>query len=92
MAYVRQRRYLVEDVTAAPSRSEATLVDLSCVDDDAQGLSLLIISSGHQRILRRRWRRSFRREGGKIFPETAFVFVFLSSVRLWVRQDVLVSP
>ncbi len=55
-------------------------------------LSLLFISSGHQRILRRRRRRSFRREGGKMFPETAFGFVFLPSVRLWVRQEVLPSP
>jgi hypothetical protein len=54
-------------------------------------LSLLFISSGHQRILRRRWRRSFRREGGKMFPETAFGFVFRPSVRLWVRQEVLPS-
>jgi hypothetical protein len=34
---VRQRRYLVEDVTMPPATGDATLVRLSCVDDDAQG-------------------------------------------------------
>ena len=43
IAYVRQRRYLVEEVTAPTSRSEATLVDLSCVDDDAQGQPLSVL-------------------------------------------------
>jgi len=36
IALVRQRRYLVENVTPSPSRDEAMLVDLSCLDD-AQG-------------------------------------------------------
>ena len=37
IALVRQRRYLVENVTPLPSRNEAMLVDQSCLDDDAQG-------------------------------------------------------
>lgn len=43
IAYVRQRRYLVEEVSAPGSLSEATLVDLSCVDDDAQGQPLSVL-------------------------------------------------
>ncbi len=34
IALVRQRRYLVENVTPPPSPNEAMLVDLSCLDDD----------------------------------------------------------
>jgi len=43
IALVRQRRYLVEKVVEPPSRGEATLVDLSCLDDDAQGSSLQVL-------------------------------------------------
>ncbi len=43
IALVRQRRYLVENVTAPPSPAEATLVDLSCLDDDAQGEPLSVL-------------------------------------------------
>jgi hypothetical protein len=71
---------------------ETRATELYVSIDTRRNLSLLFISSGHQRIRRRRLRRSFRREGGKMFPETAFKFVFLPSVRLWVRQEVLPSP
>jgi SNF2 family DNA or RNA helicase len=40
---VRQRRYLVEGIVRPPSASDSTLVRLSCVDDDAQGLSLDVL-------------------------------------------------
>ena len=43
IALVRQRRYLVENVTAPPSPAEATLVELSCLDDDAQGEPLSVL-------------------------------------------------
>ncbi len=43
VAHVRQRRYLVERVTFPPSTGEATLVDLSCLDDDAQGEPLTVL-------------------------------------------------
>jgi len=43
VALVRQRRYLVENVTPPPSPVEATLVDLSCLDDDAQGEPLSVL-------------------------------------------------
>ena len=42
IALVRQRRYLVENVTPPPSPDDATLVDLSCLDDDAQGEPLSV--------------------------------------------------
>jgi superfamily II DNA or RNA helicase len=37
---VRQRRYLVEEVVSPVAGGDATLVRLSCVDDDAQGQEL----------------------------------------------------
>jgi superfamily II DNA or RNA helicase len=40
---VRQRQYLVEEVVAPASADEATLVRLSCLDDDAQGQSLEVL-------------------------------------------------
>ena len=43
MALVRQRRYLVETVIQPSGESEATLVSLSCVDDDAQGETLSVL-------------------------------------------------
>ena len=43
MVLVRQRRYLVENVIPPPASGEATLVDLSCLDDDAQGESLSVL-------------------------------------------------
>lgn len=43
IALVRQRRYLVENVTQPPAPGESTLVDLSCVDDDAQGEPLSVL-------------------------------------------------
>ncbi len=43
IALVRQRRYLVEHVTQSPGGSDATLVDLNCLDDDAQGEPLSVL-------------------------------------------------
>ena len=43
VAFVRQRRYLVEEVSASSAEGEATLVDLSCLDDDAQGEPLSVL-------------------------------------------------
>lgn len=43
IAFVRQRRYLVEAVAPPPADGEATLVDLSCLDDDAQGTPLSVL-------------------------------------------------
>jgi hypothetical protein len=37
LVHIRQRCYLVEDVTPSPAVGEATAVSLSCVDGDAQG-------------------------------------------------------
>ena len=43
IAFVRQRRYLVESVAAPPTDGEASLVSLSCLDDDAQGEPLTVL-------------------------------------------------
>ena len=43
IALVRQRRYLVENVTPPPAPGYATLIDLSCLDDDAQGEPLSVL-------------------------------------------------
>ena len=43
IAYVRQRRYLVEKVAEPSVADESTLVHLSCLDDDAQGEPLSVL-------------------------------------------------
>jgi hypothetical protein len=43
IVHVRQRLYLAEQVVPPPSVGEATLVRLSCVDDDAQGQPLDVL-------------------------------------------------
>jgi len=43
IAHVRQRRYLVEGVTEPDDPNDSILVDLSCVDDDAQGDPLAVL-------------------------------------------------
>jgi len=40
---VRQRLYLVDHVIPPPNPSDSLLVQLSCVDDDAQGQSLDVL-------------------------------------------------
>src|SRR5262249_39364890 len=40
---VRQRQHLVEEVIPPPTEGEATLVRLSCVEDDAQGQALEVL-------------------------------------------------
>ena len=43
IARVRQRLYLVEDVLPAPRPGDATVVRMSCVDDDNQGQALDVL-------------------------------------------------
>ena len=43
IAFVRQRRWLVEEVAEPGGEGEATLVHLSCLDDDAQGQPLAVL-------------------------------------------------
>lgn len=40
---VRQRQYLVEEVQPPPEPGDATLVSMSCLDDDAQGEALEVL-------------------------------------------------
>lgn len=43
IARLRQRLYLVERVVSAPAPGDSSLVQLSCVDDDAQGQPLEVL-------------------------------------------------
>ena len=43
IARVRQRQYLVEEVVPPPEPGQQTLVRLSCLDDDAQGVLLEVL-------------------------------------------------
>jgi hypothetical protein len=43
IARIRQRTYLVEDVVEPKRAADATLVSLSCVDDDNQGAPLEVL-------------------------------------------------
>lgn len=61
---VRQRQYLVEDVQLPPGPGEATLVSMSCLDDDAQGEALDVLWE-HEidtQVVRAAWDRLGRRE------------------------------
>ena len=40
---VRQRLYLVEGLVAAPRPQDSTLVELSCIEDDAHGQELAVL-------------------------------------------------
>src|SRR5207253_7474198 len=40
---VRQRLYLVEGLVARPRPQDSTLVELSCIEDDAQGQELVVL-------------------------------------------------
>jgi len=40
---VRQRLYLVEGVVARPRPQDSTLIELSCIEDDAQGQELGVL-------------------------------------------------
>ena len=53
IVHVRQRLYLVEQVQPPPNPGDATLVSLSCVDDDAQGQPLDVL-----------WEVALRKLGG----------------------------
>ena len=43
LVWVRQRRYLVEDISKGPNPGDSELVSLACVDDDAQGQELQVL-------------------------------------------------
>lgn len=43
IARVRQRQYLVEEIVPPPTVGDATLIRLSCLDDDAQGQALEVL-------------------------------------------------
>jgi superfamily II DNA or RNA helicase len=43
IVHVRQRQYLVEEVESPPTRADATLVRLACLDDDARGQELQVV-------------------------------------------------
>ena len=61
---VRQRQYLVEYVQPPPASDEATLVTMSCLDDDAQGEALEVLWE-HEidtAIVRASWERLGRRD------------------------------
>ncbi len=60
---VRQRQYLVEDVQPASIPGEATLVSMSCLDDDAQGEALEVLWE-HEidtEVVRAAWERLGKR-------------------------------
>jgi hypothetical protein len=43
LVHVRQRRWVVENVRPPVSSRDSTIVDLACIDDDAQGQSLSVL-------------------------------------------------
>lgn len=76
---VRQRAYLVEHVEPPPSAEEATLVSLSCLDDDAQGepLEVLWEHEVDAQVVRASWDRL----GSRDFDPVARFGAYLHTLR-----------
>ena len=79
IAFVRQRRYLVEEVTEPDGEGEATLVHLSCLDDDAQGQPLAVLWE-HELDARILEDDGWRAVAGKGFDEPALFAAYLRTL------------
>ena len=79
IAFVRQRRYLVEEVTEPGGEGEATLVHLSCLDDDAQGQPLVVLWE-HELDARILEDDGWRAVAGKGFDEPALFAAYLRTL------------
>ena len=76
IAFVRQRRWLVEEVAEPGGEGEATLVHLSCLDDDAQGQPLAVLWE-HELDARVLEDDGWRAVAGKGFDEPALFAAYL---------------
>ena len=79
IAFVRQRRYLVEEVAEPGGEGEATLVHLSCLDDDAQGQPLAVLWE-HELDARILEDDGWRAVAGKGFDEPALFAAYLRTL------------
>ena len=79
IAFVRQRRYLVEGVAEPDGEGEATLVHLSCLDDDAQGQPLAVLWE-HELDARILEDDGWRAVAGKGFDEPALFAAYLRTL------------
>ena len=79
IAFVRQRRYLVEEVAEPGGEGEATLVHLSCLDDDAQGQPLVVLWE-HELDARILEDDGWRAVAGKGFDEPALFAAYLRTL------------
>ena len=79
IAFVRQRRYLVEEVTEPDGEGAATLVHLSCLDDDAQGQPLVVLWE-HELDARILEDDGWRAVAGKGFDEPALFAAYLRTL------------
>ncbi len=76
---IRERSYLVEDVQPPPVVGEATLVSMSCLDDDAQGEPLEVLWE-HEidaQIVRASWDKL----GGRKFDAPSCFAAYLHALR-----------
>ena len=79
VALVRQRRYLVEEVGEPQADGEATLVSLSCLDDDAQGEPLSVLWE-HELDARALEDDGWSAVAGKGFDEPALFAAYLRAL------------
>ena len=79
VAFVRQRRYLVEEVGEPQADGEATLVFLSCLDDDAQGEPLSVLWE-HELDARALEDDGWSAVAGKGFDEPALFAAYLRAL------------
>ena len=79
LAFVRQRRWLVEEVSEPGGEGEATLVRLSCLDDDAQGQPLAVLWE-HELDARMLEDDGWRAVARKDFDEPALFAAYLRTL------------
>ena len=79
LAFVRQRRWLVEEVSEPGGEGEATLVWLSCLDDDAQGQPLAVLWE-HELDARMLEDDGWRAVARKDFDEPALFAAYLRTL------------
>ncbi len=80
LVHVRQRRWLVEGVDAAPRFGEATLVHAACVDDDAQGEPVSVLWE-HELDARVIEDAGWRRVGEQRFDDPELFAAYARTVR-----------
>ncbi|MBS2021771.1 MAG: DEAD/DEAH box helicase [Deltaproteobacteria bacterium] len=80
IAFIRSRRYVVENVTLGPEVGDSPLVRLSCIEDDALGESLEVLWN-HERDARIETDGGWKKIAQRGFDDPAKFSAFLHTLR-----------